>query len=250
MKLQDRAALVIGGASGLGRASAEACAEEGAKVMVADVDDARGDDVVSGIRSRGGTASFVHTDITDEDAVAEAVHATVRELGSLDILITSAGADATNYPDWHAAVDLYLKGPYYACKHAVKEMERNGGGVVINVASIAAVSGGISQSVEQTGYPCAKHGVLGLTRTMALAYAKKNIRVNAICPGYIKTELTRSLYETDDGGQAMISEHLRVPMDRWGEAHEIGKVAAFLASDDASYVTGQPIIVDGGFMAR
>jgi NAD(P)-dependent dehydrogenase (short-subunit alcohol dehydrogenase family) len=92
--------------------------------------------------------------------------------------------------------------------------------------------------------------VLGLTRTIALAYAKKNIRVNAICPGYIKTELTRSLYETDDSGQAMISERLRVPMDRWGEPHEIGKVAAFLASDDASYITGQPIIVDGGFMAR
>ena len=108
----------------------------------------------------------------------------------------------------------------------------------------------MAKTVDGTGYPCAKHGVIGLTRTIALAYAKKNIRANAICPGYIRTDLTRPMYETEDGGQTLISDTLRVPLDRWGEPHEIGKVAAFLASDDASYITGQPIIVDGGFMAR
>jgi NAD(P)-dependent dehydrogenase (short-subunit alcohol dehydrogenase family) len=112
------------------------------------------------------------------------------------------------------------------------------------------VTGSVSRTVDETGYPCAKHGVIGLTRTLALAYAKKKIRVNAICPGYIKTGMTEQLYQAADGGRALISETLRVPMDRWGEPHEIGKVVAFLASDDASYITGQPIIVDGGFMAR
>jgi NAD(P)-dependent dehydrogenase (short-subunit alcohol dehydrogenase family) len=112
------------------------------------------------------------------------------------------------------------------------------------------VTGAPVKQIEDSGYACAKHGVIGLTRTLALAYAKKNIRVNAICPGYIRSALTQSLQDSEDGGMSLIRDQLRVPMDRWGEADEIGKVAAFLASDDASFITGQPIIVDGGFMAR
>jgi NAD(P)-dependent dehydrogenase (short-subunit alcohol dehydrogenase family) len=241
---------VFGGASGIGRACVEACAEDGANVVVADVDEARANDVVAGVESNGGNAMFVATDITDESAVKRAVEATVERFGRVDILVTSAGA-GTETANWHASIDLYMKGPYYACKHAVAEMEKQGGGVIINVSSLAGVTGsGASTNVQSTGYPVAKHGVVGLTRTIALAYAKKNIRANAICPGYIKTELTRPLHEDEDASRALISERLQVPMDRWGEPHEIGKVAAFLASDDASFVTGQPIIVDGGFMAR
>jgi NAD(P)-dependent dehydrogenase (short-subunit alcohol dehydrogenase family) len=250
VKLENRVALVFGGASGIGRACVEACAEEGAQVMIADVDDARAQDVIAGLVASGGTASFVATDITDERAVEAAVRSTVEQFGSLDILVTSAGA-GTESSNWHFAIDLYLKGPYYACKHGVAEMERQGGGVIINISSLAGVTGsGSSQNVQGTGYPCAKHGVIGLTRTIALAYAKKNIRANAICPGYIRTELTRSLFEDEAASRTLISETLQVPMDRWGEPHEIGKVAAFLASDDASFITGQPIVVDGGFMAR
>jgi NAD(P)-dependent dehydrogenase (short-subunit alcohol dehydrogenase family) len=251
VKLEDRVALIIGGASGLGRASAEACAGEGARVMIADVDENGGNRVVSNLRSGGGSASFVSSDVTNELSVKQAVQTTVREFGKLDILVTSAGGGThgQQHP-WHFAIDLYLKGPFYACKYAVEEMEREGGGAIINIASIAGVTGGVSTSVDETGYPCAKHGIIGLTRTIALAYAKKNIRANAVCPGYIRTALTRSLYETDDGGRSLIVENLRVPLERWGEPHEIGKVVAFLASDDASYITGQPIIVDGGIMAR
>lgn len=252
MKLENRVTLVFGGASGLGRASAEACSEEGASVMVADLNEEGIADVVSGILAHGGSATGITTDITDESAVRRTVQSTVRELGKIDILVTSAGgttgSDASGA--WHAAIDLYLKGPFYACKYAVDEMERAGGGVIVNISSLAGVTGGISSSVDATGYPCAKHGVIGLTRTIALAYADKNIRANAVCPGYIRTGMTKHLYETPDGGQSLITEKLRVPMGRWGEAHEIGKVVAFLASDDAAYITGQPIIVDGGFMAR
>ena len=250
MKLDGRSALVFGGASGIGRACAEACAEEGAKVVVADVNEAGAREVVAGIEANGGSALFVATDITDEDAVARAVGATVEQYGSLDIMVTSAGA-GTEASNWHASIDLYLKGPYYACKHGVGQMEEQGGGVIINISSLAGVTGsGSTTTVQSTGYPCAKHGVVGLTRSIALAYAKKNIRVNAICPGFIRTELTKPLFEDEDASRTLISEKLQVPMDRWGEPHEIGKVAAFLASDDASFITGQPIIVDGGFMAR
>ena len=251
MKLENKVALVFGGSSGIGRASAEACAEDGAAVVVADVDVGGGTQVVEGLRADGGAATFVHTDITEEQAVEAAVRSTVDEFGSLDILVTSVGAE-THSQDapWHFAIDLFLKGPYYACKHAVTPMEGGGGGSIINIGSIASVSGGTSTSVEGTGYPTAKHGLLGMTRTIALAYASKNIRANVVCPGYIKTALTKPLHEQPDGGQGLITEKLRVPLGRWGEPHEIGRVVAFLASDDAAYITGQPIVVDGGFTAR
>jgi NAD(P)-dependent dehydrogenase (short-subunit alcohol dehydrogenase family) len=129
-------------------------------------------------------------------------------------------------------------------------MEKAGGGAIINIASVSGVTGGVATNADETAYSCSKHAVIGLTRTLALTYAKKNIRVNAVCPGYIRTAGTRRLHEAPDGGRELISETLRVPMNRWGEPHEIGKVVAFLASDDASFITGQPIIVDGGFMAR
>jgi NAD(P)-dependent dehydrogenase (short-subunit alcohol dehydrogenase family) len=250
-KLQGRAALVIGGSSGVGRASAEACAAEGAKVMIADVNTACAEEAIATIKAAGGTASFIHTDGTSDPAVKAAVEATVREFGSLDILINSAGGSNPHSDEgWHLAIDMFLKGPYYACKYALPEMEKRGGGSIINIGSLSSVTGSMAQTIEATGYPCAKHGLLGLTRTLALSCASKNIRVNALCPGYIKTGLTRKMYEAEDGGRKLISETLRVPMERWGEPEEIGKVAAFLASDDASYITGQPIIVDGGFMAR
>ena len=251
MRLQGRSALVIGAASGLGRASAEALAQDGAQVMVADVNEAGGAKVVEGIRAAGGKAAFFRTDATNEENVKAAVAATEAAFGKLDILVNSAGLLDPDAPlDWHGAIDLYLKGPYYACRHGLDAMARAGGGSIINISSLAGITGGIQKTVEQTGYPCGKHGVVGLTRTLALAYAKQNIRVNAVCPGFIKTGMTEPLHQAADGGKALISETLRVPMDRWGEPHEIGKVVAFLASDDASFITGQPIIVDGGFMAR
>jgi len=251
MKLQDRAALVIGGSTGLGRACAEACAAEGAKVMIADINQPAAEENLARIRAAGGTGAFVRCDATDEEQVKAAVAATVAEFGKLDILVNSAGGPSE--PDnegWHFCIDMFLKAPYYACRAALPEMEKNGKGAIINISSLSGVTGSLARVIEGTGYPAAKHGVIGITKTLALAYGKKNIRVNAICPGYIKSELTRAMFEAEDGGRKLISETLRVPLDRWGEPEEIGKVAAFLASDDASFITGQPIIVDGGFMAR
>jgi NAD(P)-dependent dehydrogenase (short-subunit alcohol dehydrogenase family) len=205
MKLSNKIALVIGGAAGLGRASAEACAAEGASVMIADINDQAGADAVAAIRDAGGSASFIHTDGMDDAAVKAAVDATVAQFGGVDILVNSIGGTEGRTGDagWHLSIDLFLKSSY-----------------------------------------------VGLTRTLALAYAKQSIRVNVICPGYFKTEMTAMIHDRDDGGMSHINENLRVPMGRWGEPREIGTVAAFLASDDSSFITGQPIIVDGGFMAR
>jgi NAD(P)-dependent dehydrogenase (short-subunit alcohol dehydrogenase family) len=252
MKLTGRTALVIGGSSGIGRASAQACADEGASVMIADINDEAGAQAVAAIREKGGSASFIHTDGTDDDAVKAAVDEVVAQFGALDILINSIGeaGNRSGEAGWHRSIDLFLKSSFYACKHAIPEMEKRGRGSVINIASIAGVTGSVASDVLTTGYACAKHGVIGLTRTLALAYAKKNIRVNAICPGYFKTDMTARIHDSEDGGEAYINDTLRVPMGRWGELGEIGSVAAFLASDDSSYITGQPIIVDGGFMAR
>jgi NAD(P)-dependent dehydrogenase (short-subunit alcohol dehydrogenase family) len=252
MKLSGKCALVIGGASGLGRASAEACAAEGASVMIADINDEAGADAVSAIRETGGSARYLHTDGTADPAVKAAVDEAVAQFGGLDILVNSIGGTDGRGGDagWHRTIGLFLKSSYYACKYAIPEMEKRGGGSVINVASIAGVTGSVATDVMTTGYACAKHGVVGLTRTLALAYAAKNIRVNAICPGYFRTDMTAKLQSKADGGLSHITENLRVPMGRWGEPREIGTVAAFLASDDSSFITGQPIIVDGGFMAR
>jgi len=247
VKLQGRVALVFGGSSGIGRGCAEAMAAEGAAIVIADPNEAGGAEVVSGIEAKGGRALHVSTDIADEDAVVRAVATTVEHFGGLDSLVTSAGAPTR---DWHKGIDIYLKGAYYACRAALPELEKRGGGTIINVGSVASLRGSLmANGIDGTAYPMSKHAVLGLTKTLALSYGAKNIRVNCLCPGYIKTGLTKSMYESPDS-ETFIKETLRVPLGRWGEPEDLGKVAAFLASDDAAYISGQAIVVDGGLLAR
>jgi NAD(P)-dependent dehydrogenase (short-subunit alcohol dehydrogenase family) len=222
-------------------------ANEGAAIVVADPNEEGGAEVVAGIEAKGGRALLVPTDISDEEAVKRAVAATVDAFGGLDSMVTSAGAPSR---DWHKAIDIFLKGAYYAARHALPELEKRGGGTIINIGSVASLRGSLAAGgVEGTAYPMSKHAVLGLTRTLALSYGDKNIRVNCLCPGYIKTGLTKKMYEAPDS-ESFIKDTLRVPLGRWGEPEDLGKVAAFLASDDASYISGQAIVVDGGLLAR
>jgi NAD(P)-dependent dehydrogenase (short-subunit alcohol dehydrogenase family) len=251
MDLQGRVVLVLGAGSGIGRACAVAAAEAGATVVVGDKKEEAAQGAAAAIIDAGGSATTVTVDVRDEASVEQAVRATVERHGAIHGLVNSVGASPQGPDRWHAFLDVYLKGPFYACKYALEEMERGGGGAIVNIGSIASVVGGIGSTPDDMGYATAKHGILGLTRTIALAYAKKNIRVNLLCPGYIRTEGTSILHSgSDDDGDALINETLKVPMGRWGEPSEIGKVAAFLLSDDASFITGQPIMVDGGFTIR
>ncbi len=244
-----RVGLVFGGSSGIGRACAEAIAARGTAVVIADPDEAGGAETVTRITEAGGSAVFVATDITDERAVERAVAAAVSTFGRLDCVVTSAGASISGDGAWHRAIDIFLKGPYYASRHSLPELERSGGGVIVHIGSISSIRGSLAPDVDRTGYPSAKHGVVGLTKTLALAYGPKNIRVNAVCPGYIKTALTKHIHEGPDA-DAFVTEKLGVPLGRWGEPDDIGKVVGFLTSDDAAYISGQVIVVDGGMTAR
>ena len=184
--LDGKVALIIGASSGIGRAPAEMCAEAGAEVMVADIDEVKGPEVADAINDRGGTAVFTRVDATDERSVADSISATVQRFSRLQVLVNTAGtADLGSAPGqaWHDSIDLFLRGPCSTCLHAVDEIERAGGGSIVNVASIAGVTGSVSADVAGTGYGSAKHGLVGFARTMALAYAKRNIRVNAVAPG-------------------------------------------------------------------
>jgi NAD(P)-dependent dehydrogenase (short-subunit alcohol dehydrogenase family) len=247
VNLEGRVGIVFGGASGIGRATAESLADKGEIVVIADPNEAMGVEVAAEIRAAGGIAESVVNDITEEDAVAELIRSAEERHGRIDTVVTSAGAASG---DWHRGIDLFLKGPYYVSRHALPALERAGGGTLIHVGSVASIRGSIAAvDVDGTSYPTAKHGLVGLSKTLALTYGPKNIRVNVVCPGYIKTRLTQPLYESP-GGEDYPRDHLRVPLGRWGEAEDIGRVAAFLATDDASFISGQTIVVDGGLTAR
>jgi NAD(P)-dependent dehydrogenase (short-subunit alcohol dehydrogenase family) len=254
VRLAGRVALVIGGSSGIGRACVSALATDGAAVVVADVDDAGGEQAVADVTAGGGRATFVHTTIMEEESIAASVRAAVDAFGGLNILVTSVAgrppADIAGPAEaWKYMVDMFQTGPYYASRQALPVIVDSGDGSVIHVASIAGIRGSVLGDVDRSAYPTAKHGVLGLTKTLALHYGPLGVRVNAICPGYVKTKANQHLHEADTDG-SYVRDTLRVPLERWGQPEEIGTVAAFLASDDASYISGQAIVVDGGMTAR
>ncbi|MBV8985631.1 MAG: SDR family oxidoreductase [Acidimicrobiia bacterium] len=254
MRLTGRVALVIGGSAGIGRACVDAFAADGASVVVADVNDEGGEQAVADVTAAGGKAAFAHTTIMEEESVGESVRVAVDTFGGLNILVTSVAgrppADVGGRAEaWKYMVDMFQTGPYYASRQALPAIVESGNGSVIHVASIAGIRGMAAGDVDATAYPTSKHGVIGLTKTLALQYGPKGVRVNAICPGYVKTQLNQHLHEADTDG-SFVRDTLRVPLERWGRPEEIGTVAAFLASDEASFISGQAIVVDGGMTAR
>ena len=251
--LEGKSALVTGGASGIGRATALAFAREGARVAVADILEEAAQSTVTEIEAMGGQALAIACDVTDDDAVKAMIAATVDAFGSLDCAFNNAGiapyqvnAGGQKIADvapeaWRRLIDVNLTGVWLCLRHEVAQMRAQGsGGVIINTASILGLVG----TATSSAYVAAKHGVVGLTKTAAADHAEDNIRVNAVCPGYIETPMTEETMRRR-GGRILA----RVPMARMGKAGEIAEAVVWLCSPKASFVTGVSWAVDGGYTA-
>ena len=247
MKLAGKVAVVTGGASGIGEFTVREMVEEGAKVVIADLNDDLGSKLVQELNQEERQVAYIHVDVTKEDQVENMIEFAVSEFGKLDILFNNAGIGSLSpsaelpFEEWRKVLSVNLDGVFLAAKHAIKAMQKNGGGSIVNTASIL---GHVGQA-QTAPYTASKGAVVNLTRTLAVEYAKENIRVNAVCPGYIETPLLNQLDEAMKNH--LISLH---PIGRLGKPEEIAKAVVFLASDDASFVTGSNLLVDGGYTAQ
>ena len=254
-RLEGKAALITGAGSGIGRAVCELFADEGALVAASDVDADAARAVALSIAERGGTAFAIRADVSRPDGARRAVAETVAEYGRLDILINSAGVTSRNAAPpnapaedvWDRVIEVNLKGSYLMCARAAPEMEKTGGGAIVNMASIMGLVGypsGIGGGFDP--YPPSKGGVVQFTKTLAVHSAPKNIRVNCVCPGFIETSMTAGLTADSDRRAYIESLH---PMGRLGRPEEVARAVLYLASEDAKYVTGAALAVDGGYTA-
>lgn len=253
--LSGRCALVTGAGAGIGAASALRFAQAGASVICTDIDQQQAEGTAAMIESHGGTASAAHLDVSDEAAVRAAIERAAAAPGGLQILFNNAGVANR---DWATTIAVNLTGVYHGLRHAAPLMAANGGGVIINTASILGLVGfgmpaellddaAAEDGGEGPAYVAAKHGVAGLTKQFAVRYAAQGVRVNAIAPGFIETAMTADFRATQEGRDYLISKH---PQGRLGRPDEIAAVAAFLASDAASFVNGVILPVDGGYTAQ
>ncbi len=247
MKLQDKVAIVTGGASGIGEAVVKEYVKEGAKVVIADFSD-KGQALSDTLNKEGYETLFVKTDVSNEEDVKNVVAQTISRFGKLDIMYANAGiasdgpAAELDYDKWKKTIDINLSGVFLSDKYAIEQFQKQGsGGVIVNAGSIHS----FVSLPNIPAYSSAKGGVKLLTQNLCTAYAKENIRVNAVCPGYIDTPLLSEL-ESD------VKNHLASlhPQGRLGKPEEIAKAVLFLSSDDASFVNGTTLLVDGGYTAQ
>lgn len=246
MRFDGKVAIVTGGSSGIGEATVRAFVREGANVVIADYSE-HGQQLANELAGGTERALFVKTDVTDTKAVQALIAKTVETYGHLDIMFANAGIAADGPIDeldeaaWKKTIDINLTGVYLCDKYAIDQMRSQGGGVIVNCGSIHSHVG----KSGVTAYAAAKGGVKLLTQTLAIEYGAQNIRVNAVCPGYIDTPLLKDI--PDDKKQALVALH---PIGRLGRAEEVASVVLFLASDEASFITGASILVDGGYTAQ
>ncbi|WP_052665079.1 glucose 1-dehydrogenase [Nitriliruptor alkaliphilus] len=248
MRLQDKVALITGAAGGIGRASALRFAAEGALVTCADLDGDGAQRTADAVTGAGGRALAVTVDVSRSEDCERMVAATEDAFGRLDVLFNNAGimhpadddAIATDESTWDLTMAVNVKGVYLGCKHGIPALRRAGGGSIINTASFVAVMGA---ATPQLAYTASKGAVLALSRELGVLHARENIRVNALCPGPLHTELLMKFLDTDEKKQRRL---VHLPMGRFGEAAEMADAALYLASDESSYVNASTFLVDGG----
>lgn len=255
MRLQDKVAIITGAAAGMGRETAELFAREGCTVAVCDRDEKGAEQTAKNITAAGGRAKAYIMDVSSEQSVTDAMEQIVKDFLKLDILVNCAGingvnlwTDQTDLKDWDAVFSVDVRGVFLCTKHAVPYMKENGRGSIVNFCSIYGIVG----ANESAPYCAAKGAVANMTRTDAICYGTSGIRVNSVCPGTVLTELTLAkAREVEGGEQAYINEMLpKHPIGHLGEPIDIANVVLFLASDEARFVTGVNLPVDGGYTAR
>ncbi len=250
--LEGKVALVTGGASGIGRATAIAFAQSGANVVVADLNEGAARDTLQEIERAGVKSLFVKTDVSKEAQCERMVAAARDTFSRLDVAFNNAGIMASygeklhesTEEEWDRLMAVNFKGVFLCMKHELRQMLKQGGGVIVNTASAVGRVG----TANSVTYPAAKHGVVGMTRCAALQYARDNIRINAVCPGLVETPITQRMREMEDGFDARRAAF--IPMGRICRPEEIAQAVVWLASDAASYVTATSMLVDGGWVAE
>ncbi len=248
MRLKDRVAVITGAASGIGLESAKLFAAEGASVAVVDLNDEAGARCAQEITEAGHTARFVHADVSKAADCENMIAVAEREYGKVDIVFNNAGimhsddddAVHTDEEIWDLTMAVNLKSVFFGCKYGIPALQRAGGGSIVNTASLVAVMG---SGAPQLAYTASKGGVLAMTRELAITHARENIRINALCPGPLRTELLMKFLDTEEKKQRRL---VHIPIGRFGEAAEMARAALYLASDEASFTTGSTFLVDGG----
>jgi 3-oxoacyl-[acyl-carrier protein] reductase len=245
MRFKDQVVLVTGGGGGIGRTIALLFAGEGAHLVIGDMNAAGGEETVEMIRQKGGQAVFVEANVTQFEDAEKMVAQAIQNWGRLDVLINNAGVTRDGLvlrmseADWDLVLNINLKGAFLCTKAAIKVMLKQRSGAIVNIASVVGRMG----QAGQANYAASKGGLIALTKSVAKEVAGRNIRVNAVAPGFIETQMTHVL--PDEVKKAWLE---RIPLNRAGTMEDVAKVVAFLASDDASYLTGQTIGIDGGML--
>lgn len=249
MKLKNKTAIITGGAQGLGASIARIFCQEGANVVIADIQAERGHSTEKTIKADGGNALFVATDVTDEQAWKSLIKTSLNIFGRINILVNNAGISGHSARDhestdgWNRLMSTNLTGTYFGCKYVMPELLKNDEGAIVNISSITGVVGG---KEGHPAYAASKGGIRSLTKTLAVRYGNKGIRINSVHPGFLSPMKGAEVLANKNIGKQNLE---RTPLGRTGDYSEVAKVVLFLASDDASFITGIELPVDGGFTA-